>query len=141
MVSADGDTVTERTDCVTVTTAVPDAASAAAVIVAAPVPAAVTKPDAFTVATAVALLVQVTAAPAIACPFWSRTSARSCTVSPSDASSAVAGVTVTVVGRGGSGGGADGSVAPSAQAAAQATVAIAADKTIKRRLRLIAASR
>ena len=42
-------------------------------------------------------------APAITLEFWSRTSALSCTVAPKAASSAVAGLTVTEVGRGGSG--------------------------------------
>ena len=45
---ADGDTATETTDCVTVTTAEPDADPADAVIVAVPLPAAVTRPDAST---------------------------------------------------------------------------------------------
>ena len=46
-----------------------------AVIVAVPLPAAVTRPDASTVATELALLVQVTVAPAMTLAFWSRTSA------------------------------------------------------------------
>ena len=141
-VSAAGVTATALTSWATVTVALPDADPAVAVIVAVPLPVAVTKPAALTVATAALLVAQVTAAPAIACPFWSRTSAWSCTVSPRAVSSAVAGVTVTVLGRGGSGGGACGAVAPSPQAAAvQATVAIAADQTTKRRLRRISASR
>ena len=73
--AVDGDTSTEATDCITVTTADPDASPALAVIVAVPLPAAVTRPDAFTVATELALLVQVTVAPAITLAFWSRTSA------------------------------------------------------------------
>ena len=67
-------------------------------IVAAPVPTAVTKPDELTVATLTALLDQETVAPAIALLSWSRTSALSCTVAPRAVSSAVAGLTVTVVG-------------------------------------------
>ena len=77
---------------------------------------AVTSPDPLTVATEALLLVQVTPAPAITWPFWSRTSAVNCSVAPKAVSWAVAGVTVTVVGRGGSGGGVGGSVAPSPQA-------------------------
>ena len=45
------------------------------VIVAVPLPAAVTRPDASTVAIKLALLVQVTVAPAMILAFWSRTSA------------------------------------------------------------------
>ena len=97
--------------------AVPDTPPAVAVMVAVPLPVAVTSPDPSTVATEVALLDQATAAPAIARPFWSRTSAESCTVAPKAASWVVAGVTVTVVGRGG--GGVGGSVVPSPQAYAQ----------------------
>ena len=125
MVAAAGDTATESGACATVTTAEPDA-----VTVASPLPAAVTSPEALTVATAAALLAQVTAAPAIVWPFWSRTSVESCTVAPSAGSSAVAGLTVTVVGRGGSGGGVGGSVVPSPQAYAhRAADSAAAAKT------------
>ncbi len=53
----------------TVTVAVPDTPPAIAVIVAVPLPAAVTRPAALTVATAALLLAQVTEAPAITCPF------------------------------------------------------------------------
>ena len=117
-VSAAGETSTVLTCCATVTAAVPDAEPdaepAVAVIVAAPLAAAVTSPDPSTAATEAALLDQLTAAPAITCPYWSSTWAWSCTVAPSAVSSAVAGVTVTVVGRGGSGGG--GSVPPSPHA-------------------------
>ena len=73
-------------------------------MVAAPLPTASTSPEPSTAATAASLLDQVTPAPAIACPFWSSTCAESWTVAPKAASSAVAGLTVTVVGRGGSGG-------------------------------------
>ena len=135
-VSAAGVSAMVLTSWATVTVALPDTEPAVAVIVAVPSPTAVTSPDALTVPTMVLLLAQLTVAPAIAWPFWSRTSARSCTVSPRAVSSAVAGVTITVVGRGGSGGGAGGSVEPSPQAAAQATVAIADVKTMKSRLRL-----
>ena len=75
IVLAGGETSTEATDGVTVTTAEPDADPEDAVIVAVPLPAAVTRPDASTVATELALLVQVTVAPAMALEFWSRTSA------------------------------------------------------------------
>ena len=115
-VSAAGVTVTALTSWATVTVALPDAEPAVAVIVAVPLPAAVTSPDALTVATAAALLDQVTAAPAIALPFWSRTSAVNCSVAPNAVSRTVAGATATVAGRGGSGGGVGGSVAPSPQA-------------------------
>ena len=53
----------------------PDADPTLAVIVAVPLPATVTRPDASTVATELALLVQVTVAPAMTLAFWSRTSA------------------------------------------------------------------
>ena len=75
--------------------------------------AAVTSPDPSTVATVASPLDHAIGAPAITLPFWSRTSELSCTVAPNAVSRAVAGLTVTVVGRGGSGGG--GSVAPSPQ--------------------------
>ena len=65
IVSADGDTSTEATGCITVTTADPDTLPALAVIVAIPSPAPVTRPDASTVATDVSLLLHVTVAPAI----------------------------------------------------------------------------
>ena len=61
----------------TVTTADPEAAPALAVIVAVPLPAAVTRPDASTVATDVSPLLHVTVAPAITLAFWSRTFALS----------------------------------------------------------------
>ena len=82
---------------------------------AVPLPAAVTSPEPSTIVTEASLLDHATGAPAITCPFWSRNSALSCTVSPNAASAAVAGVTLTVVGRGGSGG-RDGSVPRSPQA-------------------------
>ena len=81
-VSPAGVTVTVFTSWATVTVALPDAEPAVAVIVAVPLPAAVTSPALLAVATAAALLAQLTAAPAIALPFWSRTSAESCTVAP-----------------------------------------------------------
>ena len=96
-------------------------------IVAVPSPAPRTSPDALTVATAAVLLAQVTVAPVITWPFWSRTCTVSWTVAPSAANSAVAGLTVTVVGLGASG---EGSVAPSQQPAATRSGARAArDKT------------
>ena len=106
IVSTDGDTSTEATGSgtrTTVTSAVPCALPELAVIVAIPSATAVTRPEAFTVATELALLVQVTMAPAMTLEFWSRTSALSCTVAPNAASSAMAGITDIVVGRGGSG--------------------------------------
>ena len=69
IVSADGDTSTEATGCITVTTADPNAAPTLAVIVAIPSATPVTRPDASTVATELALLVQVTVAPAITLAF------------------------------------------------------------------------
>ena len=124
--STDGDTSTEATDCITVTAAEPDASPEFAVIVTVPLPAAVTRPDASTVATELALLVQVTVAPAMTLAFWSRTAAVSCTVSPNVVSSCVDGLTVTVVGRGGSGTG-EGAVglSPSPHPLAKATTALA----------------
>ena len=55
--------------------AVPCALPALAVIVAVPSATPRTRPDVSTVATELALLVQVTVAPAITLAFWSRTSA------------------------------------------------------------------
>ena len=97
---------------------------------AVPLATAVTRPDALTVATAAVLLAQVAVAPVIARPFWSRTSADSCTVAPSAVKSAVAGPTVIAVGRGGSGGGAvvvsgGGAVVLSPQAAKNMAVSTA----------------
>ena len=125
--AVDGDTTTEATDCITVTTADPDGSPALAVTVASPLAAAVTKPDASTVATELALLLQVTVAPTITLAFWSRTSAVSCTVSPNAVSSSVAGLTVTVVGRAGSGGGGVVGLSPSPHPLAKATTASTAD--------------
>ena len=69
-------------------------------IVAVPLPATVTRPDASTVATELALLVQVTVAPAMTLAFWSRTSARQLNrCRPTQSARRVAGLTVTVVGR------------------------------------------
>ena len=76
--SAGDDTSTETTGAVTtVICAVPCALPERAVTVAVPAATPVTRPVASTVATVPALLVQVTEAPVIACPFWSRTSAAS----------------------------------------------------------------
>ena len=99
-VSTAGVTTTALTDWATVTATEPEADPAVALIVAAPLPAAVTRPDALTVATVAALLAQLTVAPTITLPFWSRTSAVSCTVASRAVNSAVAGLTVTVVGSG-----------------------------------------
>ena len=65
MVAPPAVTVTESVDCITVTVAVPEAPPAVAVIVAVPLPTAVTNPVELTSATAALLLAQVTAAPAI----------------------------------------------------------------------------
>ena len=67
-----GDTVTVLACCATVTDALPEAEPAIAVMVAVPLAIAVTSP-ASTVATDALLLVQLTAAPAMTVPFWSRT--------------------------------------------------------------------
>ncbi len=93
-----------------------------AVTIAVPFPVAVTRPDASTAATEALSLDQVTEAPGIACPFWSRTAARSRAVSPKAVNAAIAGVTVTVVGRGTSGVGV-GSVASPPQAWTPSTAA------------------
>ena len=83
----------------------PDAEPDVAVIVAEPLDAAVTEPDASTVATEALLLDQATDAAGMSCPFWSRTSAESRVVAPSAPSSAaVPGVTVSVVATGAGGG-------------------------------------
>ena len=103
MVPSIGDTLTDSTVWVTVIPALPDADPALAVIAAVPVLSAVTRPDWSTAATAVLLLPQVTVAAGISSAFWSRTSAVSCTVAPNAVSSALNGLTVRVVGRGGSG--------------------------------------
>ena len=67
-----GDTVTVLACCATVTDALPDTEPAVAVMVAVPSETAVTSP-ASTVATDALLLVQLTVAPAMTVPFWSRT--------------------------------------------------------------------
>ena len=113
-VSAAGDTATALTTWATVTAAVPDAWPADAVIVALPFAAAVTSPDASTGATDTSLLVHATAAPAITCPNWSRTSAVNRVVSPRADIALELGLTATVVATGAGGGGA-GSTAPSPQ--------------------------
>ena len=98
--SMEGDTVTEPADCLTFTCAPPAASPAAAVTVAAPLRTAVTNPDVSTTATVVSALDHATGTPSIARPIWSRTSAVSCVVCPSAASTTVSGVTATVVGTG-----------------------------------------
>ena len=108
------------------TVEVPDTPLVAAVIVAVPLPEAVTSPVPPTVATAEALLAQVTGVPVITCPFWSRTWALSWIVAPNAVSRPVAGLTSMIIGRGGSGSGDGGSVAPSPQPAAHVTPAIVA---------------
>ena len=86
-----------------------------AAIVAVPFPAAVTRPDPSTVATASLFDDQATVSPVMTLPFWSNTCAESCGVAPRAASPAVSGDTVTVVGRGAGGVGGAGSVVPSPQ--------------------------
>ena len=103
MVAASGSTAASATSCATVTDAEPNTDPAAAVILALPLATAVTTPEASAVATDGAPLVHVTAAPDMTLPYWSSTSADSCTVAPSAVSSAEAGLTVTLAGRGGSG--------------------------------------
>ena len=120
-VSSSGDTSTALTTWATVTAAVPEAEPAVTVIVAAPLVAAVTIPDASTGATEASLLTHATVAPAITCPFWSRTSAVSRVVSSREVSMAEAGLTVTVVATGTGGGGA-GSTAPSPQDRTRRTI-------------------
>ena len=102
--SAGGVTVTVFTTWSTVIEAVPDAAPDVAVIVAVPLPAAVTTPTASTGATEGSEEDHATVAPAIGCPFWSRTSAVNCIVSPMDARAADVGATDTVVATGAGGG-------------------------------------
>ena len=113
-VSAAGETPTDATCWATVTDALPDAEPAAAAIMAAPLPVAVTSPDASTVATDALSDRQATATPAINSPCWSSTSADSCTVAPRAVNSAALGLTMIAVGCGGSG--EVGSVPPSPQA-------------------------
>lgn len=74
-VSASGVTATSVTTCATLTDAAPDACPDVAVMVAAPLRAAVTSPDPSTVATDTSLLDHDTDAFAITSPYWSRTSA------------------------------------------------------------------
>ena len=116
----------------------PVAEPAVAEIVAVPSPTAVTSPEASTVATAGLPVDQVTVTPVITWPFWSRTWAASCRVSPRVVSAALGGLTNTAVARGGSGGegGGTGSVEPSPQAAIQATHApMIAEMRIRGRLK------
>ena len=75
IVSVDGDTSTEATGCITVTTAEPDADPALTVIVAVPSATPVTRPDASTVATELSLDSHDNFASATACPFASNASA------------------------------------------------------------------
>ena len=89
----------------TVISVVAAACPAAAVMVAVPSATAVISPASSTRATRSSLLAQVTETPVMTWPFWSRTSAASCSVSPGEISSGVSGVTVTVVGTGAGGGG------------------------------------
>ena len=90
-----GDTSTEATVCITVTTADPDASPALAVIVAVPFAAAVTRPEPSTAATASSLDSHENSAPATARPFASNASAASRRVSPRAPMVASAGNTPT----------------------------------------------
>ncbi len=127
--SAEPVTVTVLTVCRTVSAALPDASPAAAVIVADPLPVAVASPAPSTVPTRVSLLDHDTEVLGITAPCWSRTSAANATVVPRAESSAVAGVTVTVAGRGGTGAGSgrggtgSGSVLPSPHERVGSTIA------------------
>ena len=80
------------------TSVAPEADPALAVIVACPLPAAITNPVASTVATVVSLELQVTVAPAITRPFWSITSAASFTFALKASNSTAAGLTAISVG-------------------------------------------
>jgi len=122
-VSRAGDTATDRTDCITLTATLPDRVPAASVIVAVPLPLAVTSPDSSTVATGGELLDQLTGAPGITSPYWSSTSAPKSMVAPSDVRSAPYGNTLTFVARGGS--------SPQADAHAQPASAARTGKTIR----------
>ena len=118
--------------CSTSTAALPVTEPVAAAIVAVPLPTAVTRPVASTSATPALFDDQVTAVPAMPWPFWSRTSAVSCTAASSAASRTCAGFTTIVVARGGSTG-AGGSVAPSPHV----TLASTADASTRVLRRLI----
>ena len=93
-----GETTTPAISCCTATPALPEAAPALAVIVADPCATARTSPETVTDATDGSVLVQLTGAPGIACPFWSRTPAANLTVSPSAVNITESGVTERVVG-------------------------------------------
>jgi hypothetical protein len=81
-----------------VTEAEPVAVPLVAVTVASPVLSAVARPDeAFTANTDELELDQVTDAPPMVCPFWSRTTAENWVVSPMASKVAVGGDTVTEV--------------------------------------------
>ena len=95
-----GESVSEAATCWTPTEVVPTAEPDVAVIVAAPAVTAVTRPEEETVATAGAEDTHDTDAPGIAEPFWSLTSAESCSVSSSDEKANVLGETVRVVATG-----------------------------------------
>ncbi len=84
-----------RFGCATVTAAVPEAPPAVAVIVAVPLPAAATRPEPSTVATASSLDSQEKSRPATARPFESNASAASRRVAPRAERVASAGVTAT----------------------------------------------
>ena len=102
-VSGTGGISTAATVWSTVTSALPLAIAAEAVMRAAPFDTDVTIPSALTVATAESLLAQVRAAPAITCPSWSLTVAFSWALPPSTLSATVRGSSVTVVGTRGGG--------------------------------------
>ena len=79
---SNGATRTLATRCATVTEALEEEAPDVAVTLADPFWMATTRPVGFTVATVASLVAQLTGAPVIARPFWSRTVAVSCSVSP-----------------------------------------------------------
>ena len=125
------------TGAATVSCALPDADPEVAVTLAVPVSTAVVSPEASTEATDGSDDDHPTVAPAMTCPFWSRTSAAKRTVSPTAVTSAVAGDTSTVVatgcgggGGGGAGGGSgDGPLEPSPHPSPPTTTAAAARTT------------
>ena len=101
-VSAVADTVMASGVCATATSAAAVAVSAFALIVAVPLARALTSPAPSIDATSARVLVQATATPGIAFPYWSRTSALNWTVASRADRVVLPGVIVTVAGRGGS---------------------------------------
>ena len=137
-----GVTTTSSGACATDTAALPLAPPDVAVTVADPLPAAVTSPVLSTDATEASDEDQDTAAPDMTLPFWSRTSATNCTVSPMAAKATDVGVTVTVVATGGGGGGGSGgSVAESPHESVRGIVATKATNAKRGTARVVKARR